>query len=258
MGLNGNDMKKFVISKIGTPYVYGAKFQHGPLTQQRVDTLARQYPKMFTQTYLNKIKNKQLVGKICVDCSGLISGYTGKILGSSQLYSTAYARMEFKDFEKFAVGTVLWKQGHVGVYCGKNSKGQPYCVEAKGIDYGTIASLVTPNDKWKYGLTFSDIEYEYDEALKIFYKKENPYTKPAGTIRPGSKGNGVRWLQYELIESGFGEPFVYNYKTYKGVTIDGSFGPITKAALKAFQASCKIEVDGVCGKESKQYLINED
>lgn len=258
MGLNGNDMKKFAISKIGTPYVYGAKLQDGPLTQQKVNTLAKLYPKMFTKTYLNKIKNKQLIGKVCVDCSGLISGYTGKIIGSSQLYSTAYARMDFKDFEKFAVGTILWKQGHVGIYCGKNSKGQPYCIEAKGIDHGTIASLVTPKDKWKYGLTFSDIEYEYDESLECFYKKENPYTKPAGSMYKGCKGTGVKWVQYELVEAGFGESFVYNHETYKGVKIDGDFGTITDAAVRAFQQSCKIEVDGVCGKETKSYLVNDN
>lgn len=257
MGLNGNDMKKFAISKIGTPYVYGAKLQDGPLTQQKVNTLARMYPKMFTSIYLNKITKKGLIGKVCVDCSGLISGYTGQILGSSQMYSTAYARLDFKDFEKFAVGTVLWRQGHVGIYCGKNSKGQHYCIEAKGIDHGTIASLVKPTDKWKYGLTFTGIEYEYDEALACFYKQTNPYQKPSGTIKLGSKGNGARWVQFELIEAGFGEPFIYKYERYNGVKIDGEVGPITEAAICAFQQSCKITVDGECGKITKQYLVND-
>ena len=82
---------------------------------------------------------------------------------------------------------LLWRQGHVGIYCGKNSKGQHYCIEAKGIDHGTIASLVKPTDKWKYGLTFTGIEYEYDEALACFYKQTNPYQKPSGTIKLGSK-----------------------------------------------------------------------
>lgn len=256
MGLNGEDLKKFCISKIGTPYVYGAKLQDGPLTQAKVNWLAKNYPKMFTQTYLNKIARKQLIGKVCVDCSGLISGYTGKILGSSQLYSTAYARMEYKNYRDFAVGTVLWRNGHVGVFCGKNSKGQYYCVEAKGIDYGTIASVLTDNNKWLYGLTFNYIDYEYDKALPVTYKKENPYTKPAGTIKKGAKGSGVKWVQCELIEAGYGNKFYYNHEWYSGVKIDGDCGKITEAAIKSFQASCKITVDGQCGKETKEYLVN--
>ena len=126
--LTGTGMATFTKAKKGTPYVYGAKGADGVFTQTRLNTLAKMYPSMFTTSYLNKIKRKKLVGKVCTDCSGLISWYTGKVLGSSQLYSQAYARLPISKWQQFAVGTVVWKSGHVGVYLG-NGK----VVEAKGI-----------------------------------------------------------------------------------------------------------------------------
>ena len=107
----------------------------------------------------NKIKAKKLVGKVCTDCSGLISWYTGRVLGSSQLYSQAYARLPISKWKQFAVGTVVWKSGHVGVYLGDGK-----VVEAKGIDYGTIISDIN-DTKWKYGLTFSWIDYDIKESI---------------------------------------------------------------------------------------------
>ena len=257
MSLTGEGLKKYAISMIGTPYVYGAKIQDGVLTQHKVNTLASMYPKMFTNRYLQKIKDRGYIGKLCTDCSGLISGYTNKILGSSQMYSKAYKRIPYSDYKNFPIGTVLWRNGHVGVFCGQNSKGQYYCVEAKGIDYGTIASVLKSNSNWSYGLLFDNISYNGELAYIDTIVKSNPYTKPAGTIKLGSKGNGARWVQYELIESGYGNEFTFEGKKYSGVKIDGEIGPISEAAIKSFQASCKIIVDGKCGRITKQCLLDE-
>ena len=240
MSLTGIEMANFTKAKKGTNYVYGAKGADGPLTQARVDWLAANYPSMFTATYLKKIKDRNMVGKVATDCSGLISWYTGKVYGSSQLYSNAYARMPISEWNKFAVGTVLWKSGHVGVYLGDG-----LVVEAKGIDYGTIISKVE-DTKWVYGLTFSWIDYDIKEAVSsdlITYKGENPYSKPTLTIKKGSKGNGVKWLQWELNQAGY------------NISIDGDFGNKTYNALIAFQESSKIDVDGKCGPQTKAALL---
>lgn len=257
--LSGAGLKEFVISKIGTPYVYGAKLTDGIFTQAKLNFLAKNYPKMFTHVYLRKIAEKELVGKVCTDCSGLITAYTGKVLGSAQMYSQAIVRIPYSDFEKMPVGTVLWKSGHVGVFCGKNSKGQYYCVEARGIDYGTVATICTKKNNWKYGLLFNGIDYVVDDpeikALLEVQKTKNPYEVPTVTVKRGSKGNIARWLQWELVEAGYDQPFTYNYKTYSGVKIDGNIGPISEAALLSFQQSCKIEADGKCGKITQQELL---
>jgi peptidoglycan hydrolase-like protein with peptidoglycan-binding domain len=259
MSLTGRELAKFVTSKIGTPYVYGAKGADGPFTKSKFDWLCRNYPKVFTATYKNKVINKGLIGKVCTDCSGLISWYTGKILGSAQLYSKAYARLPMSDYEKFAVGTILYRQGHVGVYIGKNSKGKHVVVEAKGIDYGTVANIVNPA-KWTCGLTFDWINYNiYNpiEPKKISYRCKNPYTEPRVLLKLGATGDGVKWLQYELIEAGFGVRFSYNHKAYDPIIISGTFDNNTLGAVLAFQSSCKVEVDGIVGPVTRNKLSSD-
>lgn len=263
MSLTGRLLSKFVTSKIGTPYVYGAKGADGPLTADKYNWLAKNYPKIFTASYKKKIADKKLVGKVCTDCSGLISWYTSKVYGSAQLYSKAYARLPIADYQSFAIGTVLYRQGHVGVYIGKNSKGQHVVVEAKGIDYGTVASIVNPN-KWTCGLTFDWIDYDiYNpiEPKKISYRAKNPYTAPTGLLRLNANGDAVKWLQYELIEAGFGVKFSYESVAYDPLIISGNFDKNTLGAVKAFQASSKLVVDGIVGPKTIAALksdINND
>ena len=256
MALTGKGLAEFAKNKAGVPYVYGAKGADGPLTQTKVNWLASHYPNVFTAGYLKKIKDRHYVGQVCCDCSGLISWYTGKVLGSSQLYSQAKARLPMSELDKFAIGTVLYRQGHVGVYCGRNSKGQHILMEAKGIDYGTVCSIVNPNS-WKCGLTFSWIDYTINypiDSKLITYKGINPYKEPAGIIKVGYSGEDVKWLQYELIESGYGFEFEYNHERFEPVVISGTFDKSTRAAVMSFQASCKLEVDGIVGKATKAAL----
>lgn len=238
--LTGVGLAEFAKSKVGTPYVYGAKGADGVLTQSRVNSLARSYPSVFTQSYLNKIKSKKLVGKVCCDCSGLISWYTGKVLGSAQLYSNAYARLPISQYKNFAIGTVVWKSGHVGVYIGNG-----LVVEERGIDRGCIVSKIG-DIKWKYGLTFSWINYDIKTPItNITYKKANQYKEPTVLLKKGKtmSVNDVKWLQYELVEAGY------------NIAIDGKFGSKTDSALRKFQKSAKLTVDGICGPATRNALI---
>ena len=254
--LYGRELAKFATGKIGTPYVYGAKGADGPFTQSKYEFLSRNYPNIFTATYKKKIADKGLIGKVCTDCSGLISWYTGKVYGSAQLYSKAYARIPMSELEKFAIGTVLYRQGHVGVYIGKNSKGKHIVVEAKGIDYGTVANIVNPS-KWTCGLTFDWINYgPYNpiDSNKITYRGKNPYEEPKVTLKLGSSGDNVRWLQYELIEAGYGVRFSYNHKAYEPIIVSGTFDINTLGAVLAFQSSAKLEIDGLVGPKTRKAL----
>ena len=243
--LTGQGLAEFAKSKLGTPYVYGAKGADGKLTQAKVNMLARMYPKTFTRTYLNKISKKGLVGKVCCDCSGLISWYTGKVLGSSQLYSQAYARLPISKWKDFAIGTVLWKSGHVGVYIGDG-----YVIEEKGIDYGCIKSKVS-DTPWKYGLTFSWIDYTIPKPVpsnEITYKNQNIYTEPTCNIsKKTTTPTYIKWLQYELIEAG-----------YSNVKITGKWDNSTKNALGKFQKSAKLTVDYICGPSTRKALKGDN
>ena len=254
MGLTGQGMADFSKSLLGTPYFYGSKLKDGNLTEAKMATMHRLYPSVVTNSYMAKARVKNQVGRVNVDCSGVIGGYRNKDLGSSQLYATAYTRLPIANIKDFAVGTTLWKPGHVATYIG-TVNGIPMCVEAKGIDYGTITSRVgaTP---FKYGLTFKDIDYTFDKNLSetATYKGKNPYKEPVDIVKKGSIGEDTKWVQWELAEAGFGHQFAYNGIVYGGVKIDGDCGKITGAAIRSYQQSCKIVVDGKVGETTRKYL----
>ena len=221
MALTGKGLAAFAKSKVGTPYVYGAKLSDGPLKLSKLNQLKKLYPNVITSSYYTKAK--RFVGKVCTDCSGLISGYTGKLLGSSALYSNASSRNKLNknDCSKIPVGAVLWKSGHVGVYLG-NGK----VAEALGINYGTVISDVSRRT-FTHWLLFDWMKYDSVSTTtkkSTTTSKKNPYKEPTRTLTVGCKGDDVRWLQWELDQSGF------------KCKIDGQFGSETKKQLAAFKA----------------------
>jgi len=244
--LTGNGLADYGKSKIGTPYFYGAKITDGLLTENKMQVMHSMYPSTVTTAYMKKARNKGQVGKTNTDCSGLISGYRGINIGSAQLYQKAYTRLPISNIKDFAVGVVLWKSGHVGIYAGIID-GVPMCYEAKGIDHGTKMTKVSAT-KWTHGLTFSDIDYTYENKVYGTWKTANPYNVPTellyyDTSRVKEIRESVKWLQWELVEAGY------------DIAIDGKFGVKTKAALGKFQASCKIKIDNVCGPITVKCLI---
>lgn len=250
--LTGKGLAEYGRKMLGTPYFYGAKICEGALTKNKMQIMHTMYPKTVTEAYMSKARRKGQVGRVNTDCSGLIAGYRKINKGSSQLYQTAYTRMPIANIIDFAPGVVLWKEGHVGIYAGI-IEGVPMCYEAKGIDYGTVMTKVSAT-KWKYGLTFSDIDYTYDVKVEGTWKGANPYREPAMLItskaqakKKGVKnyiytGEGVKWLQWELVEAGY------------DIKIDGICGAKTINALIAYQKSCKITADGLAGRTTRQYL----
>lgn len=236
MALTGEGAAKFAKTMLGTPYIYGAKNQI--VTQSMVNSWTRMYPSVFTPAYLKKIKTKKLVGKRCCDCSGLLYAYSGKLYGTAQMYSIATKRMSIKDWKKFPIGTSVWKEGHTGIYIGNG-----YVIECKGIDYGCVKTKIS-DTAWTHGLLMPYIEYG-EAADDVIYKVKgsNPYTKAKPNLKKGSKGVTVKWLQWELVESGY------------PLDIDGSFGISTYNALVKFQKSCKIKADGIVGKDTIAKLV---
>ena len=244
--MKAKEVFNHALALVGTPYFYGCK--NWVLSEAFMAQMHKLYPKTVTLSYMAKARRKKLVGKKCIDCSGVIADATGINWGSSQLYSKAKARLSVKEYQKWATGVVVWRQGHVGVFGWVN--GQPVVVEAKGIDYGTVISPFKPS-QWSYGLTFDFLTYEYVQTVvNKTSKGSNPYDEPKENLKKGSKGDGVKWLQYELIEAGYdlGKGGDMN----KG--IDGDFGKKTDKALRAFQRSAKLVEDGICGKKTRDKL----
>ena len=95
---------------------------------------------------------------------------------------------------------------------------------------------------------------ELDAVYEDSTSHSNPYTEPERLIYYKGlammKGNDVKWAQYELVRKGF-MPSVNS----KGKTnIDGYFGKTTSDAVKAFQKSVGITVDGKVGAVTRAYL----
>lgn len=258
--LTGQGLADFAEGRIGTPYFYGAKISHGILTEEFVQELHEKLPDLVTDDYVERARQQGQVGKVNTDCSGLIGAYLGVELSSAQMYAVADQRIVYETYAWLPVGTVLWKPGHVGVFLGK-CDGTYRCVEAKGINYGTICSNVTDND-WQYGLLFPWVSYDMEncrsdtmtEKFSITRKGENPYLRPYVWImqpeeaaqHPAVKkithGEGVRWLQWELCEAGY------------PVSVDGVFGSKTKTALQKFQISCELRPDGIAKFEELEKI----
>lgn len=71
------------------------------------------------------------------------------------------------------------------------------------------------------------------------YREKSEYT----VSKLGSSGEEVKKIQQKLSSLGF----------YSG-SADGVYGNNTKSAVKAFQKSCGITADGICGKTTLLYL----
>ncbi len=78
--------------------------------------------------------------------------------------------------------------------------------------------------------------------------KINPYPEPKRSIKRGAVGEDVKYVQWELIAHGI-KSAVVNGKS-QALIIDGKCGPITEAAIKAYQKKYNLEVDGSCGPKT--------
>lgn len=64
------------------------------------------------------------------------------------------------------------------------------------------------------------------------------------TLRRGSRGDAVRALQHQLR----------NQYGYRSVSVDGTFGRATEAAVKSFQSKRRLHDDGVVGSATWKAL----
>ena len=80
----------------------------------------------------------------------------------------------------------------------------------------------------KYGLTKYD-----NKEISL-----NPYKLTATVMRFGSRGESVKWVQYQLNKAGY------------SLARDGIFGQKTKEAVKDFQLKRGLLVDGIVGKNT--------
>jgi hypothetical protein len=155
MLLTGKGLVEFAKTKLGTPYVYGMK--GSILTKDKFATLQKTYGINYVwETDANKI------GKVCCDCSGLISWYTNKLYGSSDLYNRASERHPISSIGDAPIGALVWKSGHVGVYIGYEN-GVPMYIAEDGSAYGCRKNKLS-NAKFTHWLLMPFINYDMTSA----------------------------------------------------------------------------------------------
>lgn len=154
--MNNIELVTFATSKLGTPYVYGTKGK--VLTSSLLNNLSNNYPNIFTNTY--KSKAKTFIGKVCTDCSGLISWGTGILRGSANYFDTAKEKGNIENIPEI-VGLGVYKKGHIGIYIGNGQ-----VIEAKGINYGVVKSNLQ-DTKWTHYLFLRDIDYSSTTSILI-------------------------------------------------------------------------------------------
>lgn len=157
--MTGKELVAFCRSKIGTPYVYGMKGK--VMTEQNYKFLKNTYGKMVW------LSDRDKIGKVCVDCSGLISWACGVTLGSGQWKARATKINPISTIEKAPIGALVWMQGHTGVYTGMKD-GHPYYVAADGSAYG-VREVPLRCNKFTHWLLVEDVfQYEMrdDEVVE--------------------------------------------------------------------------------------------
>lgn len=195
MSKTAQGLIEFAKSKIGTPYVYGAKGTVMSLEQIR--ELRRMYG---SNCVWYSDDNK--AGKVCVDCSGLISWYTGIVRGSGQYKSTAVEVIPISQRTNNHIGWAVWMNGHIGVYLGNDTY-----IAADGSAYGVRIAKLSQN-RFTHLLKLCDIDY-------------GDGTKQTATEKPQASGGHynvpVNFTYAVRVEGGKIYPFVRNLQDFAGV-----------------------------------------
>ncbi len=149
--MTNKELVAFAKSKLGTPYVYGMKGD--VLTKRRYEQLKLLFGALVWES------DRKKIGKVCVDCSGLISWATGIHRNSSGYHDTAAEVFSIKTVTQAPIGAAVWCEGHIGVYLGNGKY-----IAADGSRYGVrIASIQgSPFTHW---FLLKDIEYKEEEMV---------------------------------------------------------------------------------------------
>ena len=266
----------FCEKMIGQPYWFGCCLYKatGSLLSRKTNQYPSSYASSRTARYKQDIANQ----KVVADCIGAVKGYawTGggigvlEAIGTDNTYSSKYGSngcpdkgansmftyAKSKGMDWGAIGTLpeivglaLTKSGHVGYYVGNG-----YAVEWKGFAYGCVKTKVAGRG-WTHWYKLPFIQYEAvttdntdstgtttdigSQSTSSYGTRTLRYTKGRTMLR----GEDVLAVQARLIELGF-DPG----------KADGVYGPLTVAAVTAFQAVNGLEADGVVGAITRSML----
>ena len=248
-----DNLVKFVSECVGRGYWFGT---FGNLANDNLYQVKKaQYPTYYQFSYDSY--KKDFGTRVC-DCAGLLKWFlwarsfddktptynASEDYGATGFYNKCTVKGSLKDYKALTPGMIVFKgndttKTHMGIYIGNNK-----IIEAKNHNNGVIKSDI--NSSWNYYGKCHLIEYS-DITPIVTDKEINVQTYQ---IKKGSICTAVSTIQVLL-----------NYLGYKGtdgkpLTVDGEFGPHTDNAVRTFQRTKKLEIDGIVGPLTWKALLN--
>jgi len=192
---------EYVKSKLGYPYVYGMRMEL--LTKEKFDSLKKLYGSLVYDS------DAAHIGKVCCDCSGLISSYTGVHRTSSGFRAAADKANPISAISQAPIGALVWKDGHVGVYVGMEN-GAPYYIAEEGSGLGCRKNKLPSN--FTHWFLCPDIDYEVNAGGVIA-------AGSAVTVKKGAVYGGLTGTRGKAVsDSVYGRTLtVDKLETHNGV-----------------------------------------
>ena len=166
--MTGQELVDFCRTKLGVPYVYGAKGEK--MTAEKFNMLQKLYPRYVPYT------DRQKVGRVCVDCSGLISWAVNMALNSAGWKAAADEIHPIGSLGDAPVGALVWMAGHIGVYTGKKN-GVCHYIAADGSKHGVREVPISKNNFTHWLLVRDVFDYGEEEEEVKYYEKLNEIPK---------------------------------------------------------------------------------
>lgn len=157
--MKGKELVEFARGKIGTAYVYGMKGK--TMSADEFDDLHKRYGDRFVP-----YSDRKKVGKVCVDCSGLISWACNIPMSSAGWRDRATEAHPISTIRTAPIGALVWMKGHIGIYSGMKN-GVHHYIAADGSKYGVREVPISENNftHWLLVEDVFDYEMEDDEVV---------------------------------------------------------------------------------------------
>lgn len=224
----------------------------------RVNKYYLKSPAGYNPCILGNSNHRLYPNSVLVNCVGCAVGRFNEILNEDRcaylgntnaenFYALAKAQGLEVGKEPREGGVMVWAKGKVGV--SSDGAGHVACVEQVYSDgrvktfesgWGYTSAYTSVNNRSKGDGNWGMSGYTYLGC--IYNPGIDPYKAPSGTLKIGSSGEGVKWLQWALVKQGL------------SITVDGVFGKVTQSALRTFQSRQGLFVDGIAGPDTQKRI----
>lgn len=149
------------------------------------------------------------------------------------------------NFSDIEVGEAVWMDGHIGVYIGDGLAVECSPKWANDVQITACNRDVRGYNRrnWTKHGKLPYITYVKNTTTK---ETEGVCNVEIKILKKGAKGDSVKALQTLLIGYGY---------SCGSSGVDGSFGPATDAAVRAYQKAKKLEIDGCVGPATWSTLL---